>query len=403
MLTTAEALAAIRSEMQLLDTVTLPVQATTGKVLRQEIQAERDQPPFDRVMMDGVAIAFAEFSAGRRRFPVQATQAAGDPVQALHRGACIEIMTGAALPSGADCIVPVERLSIADGIADLPADYAPEAGQFIHAQGSDYAREAVMLRPGASIGANEIAIMLSCGAAEVEVSRIPSIRVISTGNELVAAGQPIEPHQIRMSNGPAVIAMLEQHGYASCMHEHIVDDPALLEARLEQLLREADVLILSGGVSMGKADYIPRVLETLGVRLVFHKVSQRPGKPMWFGIGTEGQPVFALPGNPVSTLVCCRHYVVPALFQASGAVDSAPQFAALAAEIRFEPKLTNFVPVKLASNAAGQVLAIPVPTNTSGDFASLSGTHGYVELARDESRFLTGTAVPLHRWRYPDG
>ncbi len=403
MLTTAEALSAVLSEMPLFDTETLAVPATANRILRQNVRAERDQPPFDRVMMDGIAIAYAEFRAGRRRFPIQGVQAAGDRVQSLRAGACIEIMTGAALPSGADCIVPVERLTIAAGVAELPADYAPEARQFIHAQGSDYARDALMLRPGTSIMANEIAVMLTCGNAEVEVSRIPSIRVISTGNELVAAGRPIEPHQIRMSNGPAIIAMLEQHGFSNCMHAHIVDDPALLEAELEQQIRNADVLILSGGVSMGKADFIPEVLKTLGVRLVFHKVSQRPGKPMWFGIGPDGQPVFALPGNPVSTLVCCRHYVMPALFRASGAIDSAPQFTALAGEIRFEPKLTNFVPVKLASNAAGQVLAIPVLTNTSGDFASLLGTHGYVELARDESLFATGKTVPLHRWRYQDG
>jgi len=148
----------------------------------------------------------------------------------------------------------------------------------------------------------------------------------------------------------------------------------------------------------GKADYVPEVLADLGVDVVFHGISQRPGKPMWFGKTSDGQLVFALPGNPVSSLVCCRQYVIPALGRASGATPSAPQFAALASGVSFKPALTCFQPVKLISNAAGQVLALPVKTNTSGDFASLSATDGYVELAKDQTDFPAGTPVFLHRW-----
>jgi len=230
------------------------------------------------------------------------------------------------------------------------------------------------------------------------VARSPSIRVISTGNELVPAGKPIEPHQIRMSNGPAVISMLEQHGYGNCQHDHLVDEPELLKQSIGEHLDQADVLVLSGGVSMGKADYVPAVLKELGVEVVFHKISQRPGKPMWFGMGPNNQAVFALPGNPVSTLVCCRQYVIPALSRASGLREQQPEFAALAQDVSFKPQLTCFLPVRLISNTGGQVLAMPVPTNTSGDFASLSGTDGYVELGLDESEFAAGTAAQLHRW-----
>ena len=149
---------------------------------------------------------------------------------------------------------------------------------------------------------------------------------------------------------------------------------------------------------MGKADYVPQVLADIGVEVKFHKVSQKPGKPMWFGKGPEGQLVFALPGNPVSALVCCRHYVVAALAKASGVEPAPPEFAALSTNISFKPSLTCFQPVKLLSSAAGQVLAMPVKTNTSGDFASLSGTDGYVELAEDQTDFPSGSAVFLHRW-----
>ena len=192
--------------------------------------------------------------------------------------------------------------------------------------------------------------------------------------------------------------MLNQHGYTDCERDHLVDDVGILEARIAKHLDEADVLILSGGVSMGKADFVPQVLQKLGVKVVFHKISQRPGRPMWFGIGPQQQAVFALPGNPVSTLVCCRHYVIPALAGAAGLAPGNPLFAALAQDVAFRPKLTLFLPTRLVSNAAGTLLALPVHTNTSGDFASLSGTDGYVELALEDTFFATGTTAPLYRW-----
>jgi molybdopterin molybdotransferase len=158
------------------------------------------------------------------------------------------------------------------------------------------------------------------------------------------------------------------------------------------------VLILVGGVSMGKADYVPDVLAELGVEVIFHKVSQRPGKPMWFGMAPGNKAVFALPGNPVSALVCCRQYVIPALEKASLAAARPPELASLASDVTFKPNLTCFQPVKLASNAAGQAIAIPVKTNTSGDFTALSDTDGYVELPLEETLFPAGTPVFVHRW-----
>ena len=399
MITTGEARDAVLAAMPDFESEQVPTNSATDRILRQSIVAERDQPPFNRVMMDGIAIAFDDYGNGLREFPIQATQAAGDQQLSLEPGKCIEIMTGASLPVGADCIVPVERIAIAEDIATLEADYEPEERQFIHPRGSDHLKGAELLAAGKRVSALDIAIINSCGLTEVDVSKSPEIRVISTGNELVPAGEPIEPHQVRLSNGPAVIAMLEQHGYRNCQHDHLVDEPEVLKQRIAEHLDEADILILSGGVSMGKADYVPAVLKDLGVEVVFHKISQRPGKPMWFGMGPNGQAVFALPGNPVSTLVCCRQYVVPALARASGQRDKQPEFAALAQDVSFKPNLTCFMPVRLISNTGGQVLAMPVHTNTSGDFASLSGTDGYVELPLGESDFPAGTAAQLHRWR----
>lgn len=399
MLTPAEAAGKIRATLSGLEPVSVPLAECTGRVLAQSVVAERDQPPFDRVMMDGIAIAHGEFAAGNRSFRLQATQAAGDSALALEPGSAIEIMTGASLPDGADCIIPIERVTLNEHGAHVEANYGAELRQFIHARGSDHGKGEQLLATGTRITATETAVIASAGLAEVRVARLPCIRVISTGNELVPAGAPIAAHQIRMSNGPAIVALLGSDGYADTTHEHIRDDPAALEQGIDTHLEAADVLVLSGGVSMGKADFVPQVLAGLGVDVVFHRISQRPGKPMWYGLGPAGQAVFALPGNPVSTLVCCRQYVLPALRQMSGMVAARPEFASLTQAVRFTPALTNFLPVKLVSNAEGQVLALPVKTNTSGDFTALAGTDGYVELDAARHDFPRGTVVPLHRWR----
>ena len=349
-------------------------------------------------MMDGIAIAFDDFASGKRTFEIQGMQAAGDNALTLEPGKAIEIMTGASLPPGADCIVPVERITVNDVGAHIEANYAAQAKQFIHARGSDHVKGTVLLNPGTQIKPVDVAVIASCGLAEVDVASDPVISVISTGNELVPAGKPIEDHQVRLSNGPALVAMLSGHGCSQVRHDHLQDDIDELRKRIAEHLDRSDVLVLSGGVSMGKADYVPEVLAELGVKVSFHKISQRPGKPMWFGTAPGGKAVFALPGNPVSALVCCRQYVIPALSKASAANARPPEFAALTSDVSFEPALTCFQPVRLVSSAAGEVLAMPVKTNTSGDFTALSGTDGYVELALEQSHFAAGTPVILYRW-----
>lgn len=399
MITTAEAMQSVLAAVQALEGESIAFEDSIGRVLAQMVSAERDQPPFDRVMMDGIAISYAEFATGQRTFELQSMQAAGDPAQTLQAGCAIEVMTGASLPDGADCIVPVERIVVNEHGVHIEANHPASEHQFVHPRGSDHKQGAKLLSPGKRITPMDIAIVASAGLAQIVVARQPVVCVVSTGNELVAAGQDIEPQQIRMSNGPAIVAMLKEHGFSNAQHDHLVDEPALLREKISEHLERADVLVLSGGVSMGKADYVPQVLAELGVEVVFHKISQRPGKPMWFGVGPQDQVVFALPGNPVSALVCSRQYVIPALHHMSGAEASAPEFAALTSEVTFKPQLTNFLPVRLISNAAGQMLAMPVHTNTSGDFTSLSGTDAYVELALEQTEFETGTVVPLHRWR----
>ncbi|MCY4477047.1 MAG: molybdopterin-binding protein, partial [Gammaproteobacteria bacterium] len=159
-----------------------------------------------------------------------------------------------------------------------------------------------------------------------------------------------------------------------------------------------DVVILTGGVSMGKYDFVPGVLERLGVELVFHRIEQRPGRPMWFGVSLAARPVFALPGNPVSTLVCLIRYVVPALWKAMGADPETEEWVQLAREVKFPADLAYFLPVTLRANAHGSPQAEPRPTNTSGDYAALGGTDGFVELPRGAAVFPEGTSTRLFRW-----
>jgi len=404
MLSAADARRVIFESLDTYPAEPAPVGRATGRVLRQAVVAERDQPPFDRVTMDGIAIDYAAYAQGQRRFRIVLTQHAGDSaVRVDDRTACAEVMTGAVLPAGTDTVIPVERIAVDDGVAGLEADYVPQAGQFVHRRGSDHRQDTEVLSAGKIIEPVDVAVLVSCGLTDVRVSRTPVVRIISTGNELVPAGLPIEDHQVRLSNGPAMAAMLEQHGFDRSTSDHLPDQPEELERRIGQHLAEADVLILSGGVSMGKADFVPEVLGRLGVETVFHKIRQRPGRPMWFGKGREGQSVFALPGNPVSALVCCRQYVLPALLSASGRnpAQHATMTVTLAEDVVFMPALTCFLPIRLRPGEDGNVAALPSPTNTSGDFASLSGTDGYVELDSEVVEFPAGTRVPFHGWDRP--
>lgn len=375
----------------------VPVEDAAGRVLRADVAAERDQPPFDRVMMDGIALRYT----GARRLRVQASQHAGDtPVELAEDDCCIEIMTGAVLPPGADTVVPVERISIRDGHAELEEGYEPEPepGRFIHRRASDHRAGTRLLEAGCLLGAPEIAVLAAQGMASVSVGRRPPVAVISTGNELVPAGVPVAAHEIRQSNGQAILASLRQHGHIESSHVHLRDEPAEMRERLAALLDDFPVVLLSGGVSKGKADYVPGIMAELGVEVAFHRISQRPGKPMWFG--TRGQTlVFALPGNPVSTLVCFRRYVLPALLRGAGHKGETTETAVLGADYRFAPELTCFLPVRMVGAADGTPAAMPAPTNTSGDFTGLAGTTGFVELELEGEQFAAGTPATLYRWR----
>ena len=399
MISPAEADQLIAEHLTCLPIESLPLVQCFGSILRENIYAERDQPPFDRVAMDGVALSSNAVRAGRREFTWQAMQAAGDaPLTLQDDASAIEIMTGAVLPTGADAVVPVEQLQRVQDKILLNSDLSVKARQNVHARGSDGLQGTQLLTAGLKLGGPDIAIAAGAGMARIRVSAQPRMLVISTGNELIEPGEPIESHQIRRSNAYGIVASLRQNGFQRIADDHLPDDFDTLKARLRVHLDTHDVLILSGGVSMGKLDLIPKVLEELGVRQVFHKITQRPGKPLWFGIGPAGTAVFALPGNPVSSLVCLTRYVIPGLYQAMGETTLPPERIALAAEFEVKPALTYFLPVRVVQDDWGRFWAEPRPTNGSGDFSSLGGTDGFLELPPGPQVYAKGFVSRLHRW-----
>jgi molybdopterin molybdotransferase len=399
MLSPAEAQELIGQNLGCLPIESLPLTQCAGAVLRENIYAERDQPPFDRVAMDGIAIDSRAVRGSVRAFHIQGMQAAGDPPQSLEApGACIEVMTGAVLPIGCDAVVPVEQISICGAEARLAADLSVEAWQNIHRRASDTHQGTLLLSVGVRLSAPEIAIAASAGMARIRVASQPAVAVISTGNELIEPGEPVLPHQVRRSNAYAIIAALKRQGFQRVADDHVRDDLEELAARLKFHLDTHDVLVLSGGVSMGRLDLVPRALADLQVRTVFHKVAQRPGLPLWFGVASSGAAVFALPGNPVSTLVCVARYVVPALFAAMGETPRAADKIALSAPVTVKQPLAFFMPVRIEIDDWGRAWATPCPTNGSGDFTALAGTDGFVELPPGPNTYTKGFVTRLHRW-----
>jgi molybdopterin molybdotransferase len=396
MLTPAEAEAAIAAAIVPVSQESARLAACAGRILRSTLRAERDAPPFDRVAMDGIAFASA---ARARRFRIAGIQAAGSPARTLAAaGDCFEVMTGAVLPRGCDTVVPVEQVRMADGHAELQADVEAEPGRHVHRRGSDARAGDVLLEAGTRLAAPELAIAASAGHAQLVVSRQPRIAVVTTGDELVEPGEPILDHQIRRSNAYGLAAALALAGFAPAADLQLPDREDAIAAALRAALAAHDVLVLSGGVSAGRFDHVPGVLASLGVRQAFHGIAQRPGRPTWFGTAPAGTAVFALPGNPVSVLVCLARYVIPALHRLVGGPALPPPRVALARDVAFEKPLACFLPVALGYDQQGRAMAEPRPTAGSGDFIALAGTDGFVELPRGPANHAAGLAVPFYRW-----
>ncbi len=397
MLSFCEALELLLRHTPLLPTECCAIAQAAGRVLRGEVRADRAFPPVDRVMMDGYALRAADWQVGRRSFRVTGTAPAGRPVVYLsdEPAACVEVMTGAPLPAGADCIVPVEQTtrSGTDGI--LIADsFVGVAGRFIHPVGSDAPAGAVLLRPGIQLGSREIGVAASCGAAFLTVTRLPLITVIATGDELVAVDQVPAAHQIRQSNAHAIACALGRGGFPPRHVGMLGDEDESRGNVLLDALAASEWLVLTGAVSKGGRDFLPALLDELGCTRRFHGVAQRPGKPAGCWTGPAGQVIMALPGNPVSALTGLHALVLPALAVASGLAVPKRRWVIAVGGLDGLPGMTHHLPVALRDDGRVEAAA----TGNSGDFVGLLKSDGFVTLSPRSESPGGAVAWPFTPW-----
>lgn len=370
---------------------TVGLETAAGRILAEPVLADRPLPPYNRATMDGIALSTAAWQSGQRDFRVVAMAPAGMPGIALEEPrACIEIATGAVLPSGTDVVIRYEDLEKVSG--GFRVSVEPSPGQNIHQMGSDSAAGSQLLPVGKRLTGAEVAVLASVGVSRVPVCRLPRVTVISTGDELVEVNQVPQPHQIRKSNSYALQAALGEFGIRPSLL-HLRDNPLEIREGLQRALQASDALLLTGGVSMGKFDLLPDALASLGVTTCFHKVSQRPGKPFWFGVdGQNACTVFSLPGNPVSTFLNYMVYFRDWLKTSWGIAPDAP-VVVLGEALSSLKSLTRFVPARLVSDN-GKLVAVPTPMNGSGDFLSLAQADGFLRLEAGDTHYPIGTLLP---------
>lgn len=391
MISVAEAEAIINQHITDYGTELVPFEQAPGRVLAEELYADRDLPPCDRVTMDGIAIRHTAYAAGIRTFRIKGTIAAGAVPGEIDRDdECLEIMTGAALPASVDTVVRYEDLQIINGTATITTEQVKNA-QNVHHKGRDKRRGAIVATGNQVIDATVVSMAASVGKSVLQVKKLPKVVVISTGNELVDVHEQPEAWQIRSSNNYTIKAVLQPYGIL-CDLLHIQDDKQSATEQLGKCLEQYDVVLLTGGVSMGKYDYVPQVLEVLQVTKLFHKIQQRPGKPFWFGRHHNSTVVFAFPGNPVSTFLCLHRYFLPWLEMCIGLTPKPATYAVLNKDVTFAPPLQYFMQVKVTVSDKGQLIAMPAEGNGSGDFANLLDTNAFMELPMEETNFVQGSS-----------
>ncbi|MBX2922149.1 MAG: molybdopterin molybdotransferase MoeA [Chitinophagaceae bacterium] len=368
-----------------------------GRVLAENLFADRDMPPFNRSTVDGIAISFNAYKSGLHSFTIKAIQAAGEtPVAVSTENECIEIMTGAALDNSVDTVIRYEDIDIAHGIATVK-NIEIRHGQNIHLKGKDKKQGDTVANADSIITPALLGLAASIGRVTLPVRKLPRIAVITTGDEMVSAEKTPTPYQLRRSNGIVIKSVLEKYKINVDLL-HLNDDRELITNKLSRCLKEYDVLLMSGGVSMGKFDYVPQVLDELGVQKLFHKVQQRPGKPFWFGAYENQKLVFAFPGNPVSVFMCLHRYFIPWLEKSLGIKSQQQEYAVLQSDIYFPHPLQYFVQVKLSISNEGQLQAQSFDTNGSGDFSNLIYTDAFMELPSEKNEFKNGEVYKV--WRY---
>lgn len=410
MISVKEALKTVLNSAQDFGVEEVPFLKSVGSILKEEVFADRDFPPFNRVSMDGIVIDYTSFKNGQRAFKIEGIQAAGsEQITLLNIKNCIEVMTGAVLPNNANTVIRYEDVTLNNGIATITVDTINK-DQNIHAKGKDGKSGALLIQKNTIISAAEIGVLATVGKSVVKVAKQPKVMIVSTGDELVGVAETPLTHQIRRSNVFTLVSLLKRLHIPS-ETAHIIDDKPILKSKIATYLKEYDVLLFSGAVSKGKYDFLPEVFEELGLEKRFHKVAQRPGKPFWFGysaaLGESNKGgninrdkktiVFGFPGNPISTFVNCLAYFYPWYYKLVG-LEVKEETAILAGGINFKPNLAYFLQVKLASEN-GKLMAYPITGNGSGDLASLVRADAFMQLPSDKIEFKKGEVYPILKYR----
>jgi molybdopterin molybdotransferase len=389
-------------------TADLPVPATEvlallvcrDRILAEPVRADRDQPPFDRSTRDGFAVRASEFGASTLRIVGQVR--AGEQWQgaALEKGAAIEIMTGAPVPEGADAVVMVEHVDRADGTIHRVGDRTIRSRENIVRRGSEARKDEAVLTPGTRVEGAEIALAAACGHPALTVFRKPRVAIVATGDELVEIDAAPGPQQIRNSNSYGLAALVAHAGGEAVRLPIAPDRPSELE-EIIRAARSCDLMLLSGGVSMGKYDLVEEVLRTLGAEFFFTGVRMQPGKPVVFGRlpATDGLPAqyfFGLPGNPVSTQVTFHCFVEPLLRAMGGAAVHGPRFAqaTLAEDATGKPGLMQVLPARLTADRLRPEVRL-VSWQGSGDLAANARANCYAVLPPEKERFAAGDVITV--------
>ena len=363
-----------------------------GLVLAEEVKTDREYPPFDRSTRDGYAVRVKEVVPAAKLKCVGEIKAGDAVSEPLAAGTCVQIMTGAAVPAGADAVVMIEHTQREGDVVQF--ERAAQAGQNIVPRGSEAAAGQTLLRPGMRLGYAELALAAQVGAGELQCAKKPRVAILSTGDEVVAVEEVPGAFQIRNSNSVSLAAQVWIAGGEPVPLGNAADRVEELGEKIERGLKE-DVLVLSGGVSMGKYDLVEKVLKAMGAEFCFDAVAIRPGKPVVFGI-CQGKPVFGLPGNPVSTMVTFELFVAPAIDMLNGAeARPLPLVEARLGEVLNEkPGLAHFLPARVEwGGGAPEVKALK--WQGSGDIAALAKANCFLVVPADRDKIAAGERVSV--------
>jgi molybdopterin molybdotransferase len=386
-----DARAAVVAAVRPLEAERVAIRAARGRVLAEDVTAGADVPPFANSAMDGFAVLAGP--AGRELRVVDESRAGRPARRAVAEGEAIRISTGAPIPEGATAVVPVELVAERDGMVVPQHEVRPHAN--IRDAGEDLPAGTVVVARGTRLGAGELAAAVGAGRAELRCARRPRVALLATGDELVPAGAPLAPGQIHNSNAVALAALAEREGAEVVLDEVVPDDRARTDDALARALGAADVVAVSGGVSVGPHDHVKPALASAGVEKRFWRVALKPGKPAWFGQRADTL-AFGLPGNPVSAVVCFLLLVRPALRGLQGAEPLAPRSVAVLAEpIRRSPDREQAVRVRLRPGDDGMPRARPTGAQGSHLLSSLVGADGLAMVPAGEGELEAGARVAI--------